>query len=56
MGKEILIKAVTQVIPTYVISCFQLPTALCKEVESMIRRFWWGGDEHRKTIHSAKCE
>ncbi|KAK2647929.1 hypothetical protein Ddye_015418 [Dipteronia dyeriana] len=35
-GKEILIKAVTQAIPTYVINIFQLTKGLCKELNAMI--------------------
>lgn len=38
-GKKILIMAVAQAIPTYVMSCSQLPTSLCKELEIMIRKF-----------------
>lgn len=41
-GKEVLIKAVAQAIPTYTISCFKIPDSLCEELTSLIRNFWWG--------------
>ena len=41
-SNEVLIKAVTQTIPTYIMSCFKLPDTLCEELMSMIHNFWWG--------------
>lgn len=40
-GKEVLIKAVAQSIPTYAMSRFKLPSTFCSEV-TIIRNFWWG--------------
>ena len=41
-GKEILIKAIVQVVPTYTIGCFLLPKSLCEDLEGMMRNLWWG--------------
>ena len=47
-GREILIKAVVQAIPTYTISCFKLPIGLCPEIESLIRKILVGTERRTK--------
>jgi ribonuclease HI len=46
-----LLKAVVQAIPTYNMSMFLLPKSLCKEINSIMQRFWWGHKENDKKIH-----
>ena len=48
-----MIKVVVQSIPTYSMSVFKLPVGLCKDLEAMIRKFWWGHCDSRK-IHWVK--
>ena len=45
VGKEVMIKAVVQSIPTYSVSVFKLPVGLCKDIEAMIQKFRWGQGE-----------
>ena len=44
-GKEVIIKAVVQSIPTYLISVFKILVGLRKDIEAMIQKFRWGQGE-----------
>ncbi|KAK2638391.1 hypothetical protein Ddye_026186 [Dipteronia dyeriana] len=50
-GKEILIKAVVQAIPSYAMSIFWLPKNLFDKIERLAARYWWGGNENSRKIH-----
>jgi hypothetical protein len=49
-GKEILLKAVIQAIPTYTMSVFRLPKTLTKEINAMMGKFWWSFKENTNKI------
>ena len=55
-GREVLIKSVIQVIPTYTMGCFKIPIGLCNEIEGLIKKFWWGQRGDRRRIHWVKWE
>ena len=50
-GREVLLKAVVQAIPTFAMSYFKLPMDLCKDIEMQIRKFWWGEHGGQRKIH-----
>jgi hypothetical protein len=49
--KEVLIKSVAQVIPTYVMGVFKLPATLCEELTQLICYFWWGEEGGHRKVH-----
>ena len=49
-GKEVLIKAVAQAVPTYTMSCFFLPKGFCEGIKGKIRKFWQGQRKQESKI------
>lgn len=48
--KLTMLKAVLTAIPTYAMSCFQLPVSLCKRIQSSLTRFWWDKSADKKSM------
>lgn len=50
-GKEVLIRAVAQSIPTYIISVFKLPMELCNDLNRLVRNYYWGAEKGKRKTH-----
>lgn len=50
-GREVLIKTVAQAIPTYAMSIFKLPRAVCKGINLTLAKYWWGQSRNERKIH-----
>ena len=46
-----LIKAVAQAIPTYVMSIFKLKNEICHSIQSSMFHFWWGHKQEGQKIY-----
>jgi hypothetical protein len=55
-GKEILVKAVAQAIPTYAMACFDLTKSLCDSISQMICRYWWSQQDNENKMHWVSWE
>ncbi|KAL4276945.1 hypothetical protein AHAS_Ahas20G0257900 [Arachis hypogaea] len=50
-GKEVLIKAVLQAIPSYAMSILRFPKTFCNKLCAKIARFWRRNKKRDKDIH-----
>ena len=50
-GREVLIKTIAQVIPTYSMSIFKIPKLVCDGINSALSKYWWGQTRDEKKIH-----
>ena len=55
-GKEVLIKAITQVTLAYAMSVFRIPIGVCADIQKEIARFWWETKKTHKDIHWLRWE
>nr|KYP58280.1 hypothetical protein KK1_004579 [Cajanus cajan] len=46
-GKETLIKAVLQALPSYAMSVFMIPNRTIDEIEKLLNAFWWGANSNK---------
>lgn len=50
-GREVLIKAVAQALPTFLMSIFKFPRSTCDDLARMIRSYWWGAYRGKRKTH-----
>ena len=50
-GKEVLIKAVIQAIPTYAMSILKFPKKFCDSICARIAKFWWANSGKERGVH-----
>ncbi|CAN1764153.1 Putative ribonuclease H protein At1g65750 [Linum perenne] len=55
-GRETMIKAILQALPSYLFSCFMLPKTLIKKMNAIVIKFWWNGDMKANPIHWVKAD
>lgn len=47
---QIMLKSVLSTMPCYAMSCFKLPASLCKQIQSLLIRFWWDANPDKKKL------
>ena len=55
-GKSVLLQAVAQAIPIFVMNCFKLPKGFLNDLNMTMAKFWWGDSSNKSKIHWRKWE
>ncbi|XP_031254339.1 uncharacterized protein LOC116112329 [Pistacia vera] len=50
-GKETLLKAVIQALPTYSMGVFKIPKTILQELNRLTKNYWWGQKNDESRIH-----
>ena len=53
-GRNTLIKSVASSIPLYNMSVLRLPKLTTEELDRIYQKFWWGGPEDKKNVHTIR--
>ncbi|GAA0166457.1 hypothetical protein LIER_21606 [Lithospermum erythrorhizon] len=51
VGKEVMVKSVTSMIPNFVMNCFKLPMGIIDDLNRKMAKFFWGNGDGDKGIH-----
>lgn len=51
-ARDILIRSVAVMIPSYAVQTIQLLVDMLKELERLNKKFFWGDDEHQKKMYT----
>jgi len=51
LGKEIILKAIAQAIPTYAMSIFRLLETFLDEIHAILAKFWSSSSDQQRKIH-----
>ena len=49
-GKLTMLQSVLTAIPSYTMSCFEIPLSLCKRIQSALTRFWWDSSSEKRSM------
>jgi len=49
-GKQFLLKVVLSAMPSDAMTCFKLSASLCKQIQSVLTRFWWDTKQDEKKM------
>lgn len=53
-GRNTLVKSVTSALPIYNMSILKFSKDTIDEMDKLLYKFWWGGDDEKRNMHTIK--